>query len=79
MKVASYERYCNHDAIALAAAKDNLLKSREGADAKMHGWGDMLVALLPDGITGFRIGNGGTRSLEAIRAANRIRPFDQDQ
>ena len=47
--------------------------------AEMHGWGGMLVALMPDGITGFRIGNGGTRSLEMIRAANRIRPFDSDQ
>ncbi|MSQ99406.1 MAG: hypothetical protein EXR85_08970 [Xanthomonadales bacterium] len=47
--------------------------------AEMIGWGGMLVALMPNGITGFRIGNGGTRSLEMIRAANRIRPFDSDQ
>jgi CubicO group peptidase (beta-lactamase class C family) len=42
---------------------------------EMHGWGGMLVALMPNGITGYRIGNGGTRSLEMIEAANRIRPF----
>lgn len=44
--------------------------------AEMHGWGGMLVCLMPNGMTGFRIGNGGTRSLEMIDAAHRIRPFD---
>jgi CubicO group peptidase (beta-lactamase class C family) len=43
--------------------------------SEMHGWGGMLVCLMPNGITGFRIGNGGTRSLEMIRAGDRIRPF----
>ena len=42
---------------------------------EMHGWGGMLVCLMPNGLTGYRIGNGGTRSLEMIRAADRIRPF----
>jgi CubicO group peptidase (beta-lactamase class C family) len=44
---------------------------------EMHGWGGMLVCLMPNGITGFRIGNGGTRSLEMIKAADRIMPFAQ--
>ena len=44
--------------------------------AEMHGWGGMLVCLMPNGMTGFRIGNGGTRSLEMIEAAERIRPFE---
>lgn len=43
--------------------------------AEMHGWGGMLVCLMPNRMTGFRIGNGGTRSLEMIETANRIRPF----
>ena len=43
--------------------------------AEMHGWGGMLVCLMPNRMTGFRIGNGGTRSLEMIKAADRIRPF----
>jgi len=30
---------------------------------------------MPNRMTGFRIGNGGTRSLEMIKAADRIRPF----
>jgi hypothetical protein len=42
---------------------------------EMHGWGGMLVCLMPNGMTGYRIGNGGTRSLEMIEAADRIRPF----
>ncbi len=42
---------------------------------EMHGWGGMLVCLMPNGMTGFRLGNGGTRSLEMIEAADRIRPF----
>jgi hypothetical protein len=43
--------------------------------SEMHGWGGMLVCLMPNRMTGFRIGNGGTRSLEMIKAADRIRPF----
>jgi hypothetical protein len=46
---------------------------------EMHGWGGMLVCLMPNGITGFRIGNGGTRSLEMIEAARRIRGFEPDE
>jgi len=42
---------------------------------EMHGWGGMLVCLMANGMTGFRLGNGGTRSLEMIEAADRIRPF----
>jgi hypothetical protein len=36
----------------------------------------MLVCLMPNGLTGYRIGNGGTQSLEMISAADRIRPFE---
>ena len=46
--------------------------------AEMHGWGGMLVCLMPNGITGFRIGNGGTRSLEMIRVGDHIRPFSPE-
>ena len=44
--------------------------------AEMHGWGGILVMLMPNGISGFRIGNGGYQSLEFHDAANHIRPFD---
>jgi hypothetical protein len=42
----------------------------------MRGWGGISVILMPNGITGFRIGNGGDGGLEMIDAANRLRPFN---
>ncbi len=42
----------------------------------MRGWGGISVILMPNGITGFRIGNGGHGGLEMTDAANRLRPFN---
>jgi hypothetical protein len=49
---------------------------RQTSVAEMHGWGGILVMLMPNGVSGFRIGNGGTRSMEFIEAAHHIRSFD---
>ena len=42
---------------------------------EMHGWGGIVVILLPNGITGFRIGNGGYNTFDLYEAANQIRPL----
>lgn len=53
---------------------------REYSIPEMHGWGGMLVALMPNGITGFRLGNGGFRPHHTmVNAADKIRPFDNTE
>jgi hypothetical protein len=42
---------------------------------QMRGWGGKLVSLMPNGMVGFRLGNGGSQSLEMIQVADRIKPF----
>ena len=44
----------------------------------MVGWGGNIVQLMPNGIVGFRFGNGGGVELEQMMLiANSIRPFDE--
>jgi CubicO group peptidase (beta-lactamase class C family) len=51
-------------------------KGLEFSIPEMHGYGGMLVSLLPNGMTGFRLGNGGFVPHEAMTdAAHSIRPF----
>jgi hypothetical protein len=43
---------------------------------KMAGYGGNIVELMPNGIIGFRIGNGGEKTLEPMLSiAERIRPY----
>ena len=43
----------------------------------MSGWGGNIVKLMPNGIIGFRAGNGGDKPVERmIVVADKIRPFD---
>ncbi|WP_156820775.1 hypothetical protein [Dasania marina] len=42
---------------------------------EMHGFGGVLIALFPNKMTGFRIGNGGYSSLGMIDTANKLKPF----
>jgi hypothetical protein len=43
----------------------------------MSGYGGNIVQLMPNGIIGFRLGNGGGKPLEQMMLiADRIRPFD---
>ena len=45
---------------------------------KMVGWGGNIVQLMPNGIIGFRMGNGGSPPVEQMMLiSNRIRPFDE--
>ena len=44
---------------------------------QMHGWGGNVVSLIPNGMIGYRFGNGGYVPVEGvIPVADRIRPFD---
>lgn len=44
---------------------------------QMVGWGGNIVQLMPNGIVGFRIGNGGYPDVEQMMIiADKIRPFD---
>lgn len=42
---------------------------------QMLGWGGIVVALMPNGMTGFKIGNAGSESMSMAEVANRLRPF----
>ena len=45
----------------------------------MHGWGGNVIALVPNGLIGFRFGYGGYVPEEGvIEVADRIRPFDSN-
>jgi hypothetical protein len=45
---------------------------------KMVGWGGNIVQLMPNGIVGFRFGNGGGVEVEQMMLiANSIKPFDE--
>ena len=45
---------------------------------QMVGWGGNIVQLMPNGIIGFRFGNGGGVEVEQMMLiANKIRPFDE--
>jgi len=47
---------------------------------QMSGYGGNIVQLMPNGIIGFRIGNGGNKPLEQMMiVADKIRPFDDHQ
>lgn len=44
---------------------------------KMVGWGGVVIQLMPNGMIGFRIGNGGQPEVENMMLiADQIRPFD---
>jgi CubicO group peptidase (beta-lactamase class C family) len=44
---------------------------------EMHGWGGNVIAIMPNGTSGFRIGNGGYAEFEQmIRVADEFSPFD---
>lgn len=44
---------------------------------QMRGWGGNVVQLMPNGIIGFRMGNGGYADVEQmLLIADKIRPFD---
>ena len=44
----------------------------------MSGYGGNIVQLMPNGIIGFRIGNGGDKKLEQMTIiADKIRSFDE--
>lgn len=46
---------------------------------QMHGWGGNVVTLIPNGMIGYRYGNGGYVPVEgAVRVADRIRPFHKN-
>lgn len=46
---------------------------------QMHGWGGNVVTLIPNGMIGYRFGNGGYVPVEgAVRVADQIRPFDKN-
>ncbi len=50
---------------------------RHYAAPRMSGYGGNIVQLMPNGIIGFRFGNGGDKPLEQMTiVADRIRPFD---
>ncbi|MFK8019134.1 MAG: serine hydrolase [Pseudomonadales bacterium] len=45
----------------------------------MVGWGGNVVSLIPNGMIGYRYGNGGYVGVEgAVRVADRIRPFHEN-
>jgi hypothetical protein len=45
---------------------------------EMHGWGGNVIAIMPNGTTGFRIGNGGYAEFEEmIRVSDTLMPFDE--
>ncbi|MFT5139816.1 MAG: CubicO group peptidase (beta-lactamase class C family) [Lysobacterales bacterium] len=45
---------------------------------KMVGWGGSIVQLMPNGLVGFRFGNGGNVEVEQMMLiANSIKPFDE--
>jgi len=45
---------------------------------RMSGWGGNIVQMMPNGIIGFRFGNGGDKPLEQMTViADKIRPFDE--
>jgi len=45
---------------------------------QMVGWGGNIVQLMPNGIVGFRFGNGGDVEVEQMMLiANSIKPFDE--
>lgn len=44
---------------------------------EMHGWGGNVIAIMPNGTTGFRIGNGGNAAFEQmINVSDEFLPFD---
>ena len=45
----------------------------------ISGWGGMTISLMPNGITAYRLKNGGNEGPGMIEAANKIRPFDAAQ
>ena len=48
------------------------------ATPRMSGYGGNIVYLMPNGMIGFRMGNGGGKPLEQmIIVADKIRPFDE--
>lgn len=45
---------------------------------KMVGWGGVIVQMMPNGMIGFRIGNGGAPAIEQMMLiADKMRPFDE--
>ena len=43
---------------------------------KLLGWGGVVLQVMPNGMIGFRIGNGGAPEMEnMVRIADQIRPF----
>ena len=42
---------------------------------EMHGWGGIVVTLMPNGMTAFKIGNAGYETMSMTEVANRLRPF----
>jgi len=47
---------------------------------EMHGWGGNVIAIMPNGTTGFRIGNGGYAEFEQmISVSDKLRPFDRER
>jgi CubicO group peptidase (beta-lactamase class C family) len=45
----------------------------------MHGWGGNVITLIPNGMIGFRFGNGGYVPVEGVvPVADRVRPFDSN-
>ncbi len=48
------------------------------AAPRMSGYGGNIVQLMPNGMIGFRFGNGGSVPLERMTVvADKIRPFDE--
>jgi len=44
---------------------------------RMLGWGGVVIQMMPNGMTAFRFGNGGSRAFEqAVRITDNMRPFD---
>ena len=47
---------------------------------RMSGYGGNIVQLMPNGMIGFRIGNGGDKTLEQMTIiADQIKAFDQHE
>jgi CubicO group peptidase (beta-lactamase class C family) len=45
---------------------------------RMLGWGGVVIQMMPNGMTAFRFGNGGSKPFEeAVRIADSIRAFDE--
>ncbi|MCH7821218.1 MAG: serine hydrolase [Proteobacteria bacterium] len=48
--------------------------------SEMHGWGGNVIAIMPNGTTGFRIGNGGYAEFEQmISVSDKLKPFDRER